>query len=55
MILTVHIDDATEKRLRKFSADSGRTIEDLAESAISEAALDAFRGTRNDPAARVKS
>ena len=43
MILSVYIDAETEARLRRVSEENGRSIEDLAESAVAEAALDATR------------
>lgn len=38
-ILQVYIDEKTEGWLRHASEQHGRTVEDLAESAVSEAAL----------------
>lgn len=43
MILQVYIDDVTERRLRQISRETDRTMEDLAECAVAEAALDASR------------
>lgn len=43
MIIQCHIDDATLKILQSVSAKTGRTVEDLAESAIAEAALKSDR------------
>lgn len=40
MIIKVYIDGATKARLEQASQELGRTIEDLAEAAVSEAALD---------------
>jgi hypothetical protein len=37
--ILVHVDETTYARLRAASNDLQRTIEDLAESAVSEAAL----------------
>jgi hypothetical protein len=39
-ILDIYVDDATLARLRRVSDETGRTVEDLAECAIAEAALD---------------
>lgn len=52
MILQIHIDSATEKRLRQQSKELDRTIEDLAECAVSEAALNSYRSSppTEDPA-----
>lgn len=50
MILNVNIDASTHKRLLQLSSELGRSMEDLAEAAIAEAALDAFRGRMKDPA-----
>lgn len=49
-VLSVFIDVATEKRLRKISAETGRPIDELAESAVEEEALNAFRDRHDDPA-----
>jgi hypothetical protein len=38
-ILRVYVDDRTLSQLRRVSEETGRTVEDLAEAAISEAAL----------------
>ena len=43
MILQVYVDDETHRRLEYCSVQMGRTIEDLAESAVAEAALGATR------------
>ena len=43
MILQVYVDDETHRRLEYCSVQMGRTVEDLAESAVSEAALAATR------------
>ncbi|MER9375941.1 hypothetical protein [Mesorhizobium sp. M0491] len=42
-ILSVYIDERTAARMRSIAAEKGRSIEDLAECAVSEAALDYFR------------
>lgn len=49
MILQCYIDADTEARLKRSAAELGRTVEDLAESAIAEAALYADP-TRGQPA-----
>lgn len=43
MILQCHVDDRTLALLEKFARESGRTIEELAEAAISEAAIQTVR------------
>lgn len=50
MKLEIHIDTAAEMRLQKFARETGRTVEELAESAVEEAALAAFRTRSDDPA-----
>lgn len=47
MILNCYVDDRTLAILQRVAKDTGRTVEDLAESAIAETALDA---QREDPA-----
>ena len=42
-ILSCYVDDETLATLRHIAAQTGRTVEDLAEAAISEAALDERR------------
>jgi hypothetical protein len=42
-VLQCYVDDETLQRLQAASADTGRAVEDLAESAISETALAATR------------
>ena len=39
--LTVHVDDDALARLQRCANDMGRTVDDLAEAAISEAAMQA--------------
>lgn len=53
MILSIYIDPETEARLRKIAEETDRKIEDLAECAVSESVLDAFRGRNDDPARRL--
>lgn len=50
MIIQVYVDEATEARLKKSAEELGRSIEDLAESGVSEAALNAWRQRKDDPA-----
>lgn len=38
-VIQVHLDDDTERRLLDAAQETERSIEDLAESAVSEAAL----------------
>lgn len=47
-LITIYIDDATEARMRVIAVELDRKVEDLAETAISEAALSYFR---HDPSA----
>lgn len=42
-ILSVYIDEKTAARMRSIAAEKGRSVEELAECAVSEAALDYFR------------
>lgn len=42
-ILNLYVDDLTLKTLERVSAQTGRTVDDLAEAAISEAASAARR------------
>lgn len=44
-LISVHLDDATERRLLAASSELGRSIEDLAEAAVAEEAL-AFERSR---------
>ncbi|RWG55876.1 MAG: hypothetical protein EOQ64_15540 [Mesorhizobium sp.] len=50
-IISVYVDELTAARMRAISAEKGRSVEDLAECAVSEAALDYFRlaPTGSDP------
>ena len=48
-ILSVYVDEKTAARMRAISAEKGRSIEDLAECAVAEAALDYFRLAPSDP------
>ncbi|RYE48309.1 MAG: hypothetical protein EOP24_07830 [Hyphomicrobiales bacterium] len=51
MILQIYIDDETHRRLYAIALETGREVDELAESAVSEAALTFFR-SRNDDAVR---
>jgi hypothetical protein len=42
-LIQCSVDDKTMERLKRCAKELGRSIEDLAESAIAEAALDAMR------------
>jgi hypothetical protein len=48
--MNIYIDEATERRLFKVASETGRDIEDLARSAVEEAALEHFRHRSDDPA-----
>lgn len=43
MILNCYVDDRTLAILQRIANETGRTVEDLAESAIAETVLDAQR------------
>lgn len=43
MLIQLSLDEDTQKRLRKIARDMNRTVEDLCECAVSEAALGACR------------
>lgn len=43
--LTIHIDEATERRLRAIAEELHRNVHELAESAVAEAALSYFRSS----------
>lgn len=49
-ILTIYVDEPTIKRLQKIHEETGRPVVDLAESAVAETALVAFRHRKDDPA-----
>lgn len=51
-LLTVYVDDDTLARLERASADTGRKIEELAECAVSEAALNAHPDVKEVPKTR---
>lgn len=53
-IMEVWVDDATASRMRVISREKGRQENDLAATAISEAALSYFRHRTDDPASAVK-
>jgi hypothetical protein len=42
-VISVYVDEQTAARMKSIAAEKGRSIEDLAECAVSEAALDYFR------------
>lgn len=42
-ILSIYVDDRTMERLEAVSQTSGRSVEDLAESAVAEEAMAAIR------------
>lgn len=42
-IISVYVDELTAARMKAISTEKGRTIEDLAECAVAEAALDYYR------------
>lgn len=48
--MNISIDTETRLRLQKLAFEMDRTVEDLAECAVAEAALDSFRGRTDDPA-----
>ena len=50
MMLTIVLVPAAQARLEKVAEETGRKIEDLASSAVEEAALDYFRRRKDDPA-----
>lgn len=54
MIVNVFVDGATEARLRVLAKETARSIDDLCDSAISEAVLDAFRDRDDDPGHTAK-
>ena len=54
-IIQVYLVSDTVKRLTAIGDERGDTIESLAEAAISEAALDYFRGRSDDPAKKGKT
>lgn len=50
MIIDVYLSDDTIARLNKTAEQKQRSIKELCEAAIDEAALDAWRGRKDDPA-----
>jgi len=48
--ITVLLDDKTLARMRVIASETGRAMEELAEAAVSEAALEYFRHRKDDPA-----
>lgn len=55
--ISIHIDEATELRLRAIADELQRDVHELAESAVAEAALDFFRARHlsADPARHQRS
>lgn len=53
-IIQVFIDGETDARLRVLAEERGTSIEELAELATAEAALDSFRGRKDDPATLIR-
>lgn len=49
-ILNVYLDHETHQRLLFISKELGRSIDNLADCSVSEAALNFFRGRNDDPA-----
>lgn len=49
-MIQIYVDDRTEARLKKTAHETGRTVEELASSAVEEDALRAWRGKSGDPA-----
>lgn len=49
-VISVYIDDATEDRLGHLANERDSSIEELAENAVSGAALNEYRGRDYDPA-----
>lgn len=52
-VVSVYVDEATERRMLKIAAEKQRSVQDLAECAVSEAALDYFRRRPDDPGRRA--
>lgn len=50
--MDVVIDNDAQKRLELISKEMGRSIQDLAQTSIEEAALNYFRHRKDDPARR---
>lgn len=48
------IDEKAMARMRVISAETGRSIEDLATTAVEEAALNYFRHRSDDPGDKVE-
>lgn len=53
MLIQIYIDDATHNRMAKIAVERHSSIEQLAENAVSEAALNEFRHRLDDPAKRI--
>ena len=54
MRMIIYLDDPTVRRLRKASEENYKAIEEMAESAVSEAALDFWRGRDDDPGSNTR-
>lgn len=54
-ILAIYLDAETEARLKAIAEETGRKVEELAECAVSESALDYFRNNPKTDPARAKS
>ena len=54
MIIQISIDDQTVARLKILARELDRSVEDLAESAVSETVLDSFRHRNDDPGRTVR-
>jgi predicted transcriptional regulator len=50
VILSIYLDDATEKRLTKLAQEHECDMAELAECAVAESVLNAFRYRGDDPA-----
>ena len=48
--ITIRLDEATEARMRRAAQEYGRRVEELAELAVAEAALEVYRHLQDDPA-----
>jgi predicted transcriptional regulator len=50
--ITIYLDNATEERLRLIADETGRRVEELAASAVSQEALRYFRSRHDDPGSK---
>lgn len=53
-IFQIYVDEITLRRLKATATELDRDVTELAESAVSEAALDHWRGRNDDPAKEPK-